>query len=243
HEYDSVRCYICGRGERAVKRGDIRYRLWGGVAILNLVAYLWLALLVKANGPFPIDRAARAFFQASQDATLGWLIERWAVFGDWQLLTVFLLILSLFFSPQVRKEFILFFLLALGGGGALGQLSKVVVGRVRPGDPRLGFPSGHTLAALVVVSGLLYFTYRVGLFRRPLALACSAGAGSVIVVGVGVSRMYTDSHWLTDVFGGILLGVALATAVALVIHLKMAERSRDVKVGVHPQPSAMNPEP
>ncbi|MFQ5657408.1 MAG: phosphatase PAP2 family protein, partial [Candidatus Methylomirabilales bacterium] len=207
-----------------MKRWDMRYRLWGGVAILNLVAYLWLAFLAKANGPFPIDRTVRDFFQASQDATAGWLIKGWAVFGDWQFLALLLLILSLFFSPRVRKEFLLFFLLALGGGGALGQLSKVVVGRLRPGDPRFGFPSGHTLAALVVVSGLLYFACRRGRLRRPLALASSACGGGLIVVGVGISRIYTDSHWLTDVFGGILLGVALATGVALIIDHRMEER-------------------
>lgn len=219
-----------------MKRWATRYRVWGAVGILHLVVYLWLAFLVKFSGPFPIDRAVRDFFQASQGGTLGWLIEGWALFGDWQILTVFLLVLSLFLSPQVRREFLLFFLLALGGGGALGQLSKVVVGRLRPGDPRLGFPSGHTLAALVSVSGLLYFAYRSGLVRRPLALASSVGGGSLIVVGVGVSRMYTDSHWLTDVFGGTLLSVAVVTGVVLALQLR-----RERKVSVHA--ATTNPEP
>ncbi len=204
-----------------MKRWAIQYRLWGGVVILHLVAYLYLAFLVKFNGPFPIDRAVHDFFQASEGFTLGWLMKGWGVFGDWQLLTVLLVLVSLFLSPQIRKEFMLFFLLALGGGGALGQLSKVIVGRMRPGDARFGFPSGHTLAVLVAVSGLLYFAYRGGLVRRPLAVASSAVGGSLIVVGVGVSRVYTDSHWLTDVFGGILLGVAMATGVALAIELKV----------------------
>ncbi|MFQ5881947.1 MAG: phosphatase PAP2 family protein [Candidatus Methylomirabilales bacterium] len=224
-----------------MKRWPTRYRLWSAVAILHLTAYLWLAFLVRWSGPFPIDYTVREFFQGSQAITLDWVMKGWAVFGDWQLLTVLLLLLSLFLSREIRKEFLLFFLLALGGGGALGQLSKVVVGRLRPGDARFGFPSGHTLAALVTVSGLLYFCYQRGLLRRPLALASSAGVGSLIVLGVGVSRMYTDSHWLTDVFGGILLGVATVSGVALALQLQAEDKGQRPKGG--PEPSTMNHEP
>lgn len=203
-----------------MKRWTIQHPLWSTVAILHFAAYLWLAFLARLNGPFSMDHAVRDFFQRSQDIALGWVIREWAVFGDWQILTVLLLLLSLLCSREMRKEFFLFFLLALGGGGLLGQLSKVIVGRARPGDPRLGFPSGHTLAALVTVGGLVYFAYRSGRLRRPLGFASSAGAGMLIVLGVGVSRMYTDSHWMTDVFGGMLLGVVMATGVALGLQLQ-----------------------
>lgn len=204
------------------------------MAILHFAAYLWLAFLARLNGPFSMDYAVRDFFQRSQDIALGWVIREWAVFGDWQILTVLLLLLSLFCSREMRKEFFLFFLLALGGGGLLGQLSKVIVGRVRPGDSRLGFPSGHTLAALVTVGGLVYFAYRSGHLRRPLGFASSVGTGILIVLGVGVSRMYTDSHWMTDVFGGMLLGVTMATGVAL--GLQLQARKSGQSPSTHPEP-------
>jgi len=231
----------------AVKHRTIEYPLWSTVAIVTLVAYLCLATLVKVSGPFSVDRAARNFFQGSQDFAAGWVIEGWAIFGSWEFLTVILILVSLVVSREMKREFVLFFLLALAGGGAFGQLSKVVVGRLRPGDPRLGFPSGHALAAMVAVIGLLYFGYRSGLLRRPLAWAGSAVGSVCVVLGVAISRMYTDSHWLTDVVGGILLGGAVATGTALALERRNAVHSSEFIVhGAatgEPQSRSMNPEP
>lgn len=225
-----------------MKRWTIRYGVWGTVTILSLTAYLSLALLAKANGPFAIDWAARDLLQRSQGVALAGLIEEWAVFGDWQILTVMLLLLNLMCSKETRKEFFLFFLLALGGGGVLGQITKPLVGRLRPGDLSFGFPSGHTLAALVTVSGLVYWAYRSGLLRRPLGLASSVGAGLLIVFGVGLSRMYTDSHWMTDVIGAVFLGATMTTGVALALELRYALKDRRPGVAFGRRASAPNPE-
>lgn len=225
-----------------MKGWTIRYRVLGVVAILSLIAYLYLAVLVKANGPFAIDQAARDLVQQSQDVALAGLIKGWALFGDWQILAVMLLLLNLMCSRETRREFFFFFLVALGGGGVLGQISKPLVGRLRPGDLSFGFPSGHTLAALVTVSGLLYWAYRSGFLRRPLGLASSIGAGMLIVLGVGISRMYTDSHWITDVFGGVLLGVAMTTGVALALELRFALKDQRPAMAFSRRDSTPNPE-
>src|SRR3989304_1836307 len=139
---------ISERGNAIVKRRTIQVSPWGAVTLVFLVVYLCLATLIKFSAPFSVDRAARDFFQGIQDIAAGWVIRGWAIFGDWRILTVMLILASLVLSRGIKKDFVLFFLLALGGGGALGQLSKVMVGRLRPGDPRFGVPSGHTLAAM-----------------------------------------------------------------------------------------------
>jgi undecaprenyl-diphosphatase len=230
-----------------VKRGTIQFSSWGAASAVFLVVYLCLATLVKFSAPFVVDRAARDFFQGTQDITAGWVIKEWAIFGSWEFLTVILILVSLGVSREMKRDFLLFFLIALAGGGALGQLSKVVVGRLRPGDPRFGFPSGHTLAAIVTVIGLLYFAYRGGLLRRPLGVAGSATGGAFIVLGVGISRMYTDSHWLTDVVGGILLGGAVATGAARAIERRQSvHRSQFMVHGAEtgdPQSPSLNLEP
>ncbi|WP_408992475.1 phosphatase PAP2 family protein [Streptomyces sp. 1268] len=96
----------------------------------------------------------------------------------------------------------------------LQQGLKAVVDRERPQWPDpvdsaqfAAFPSGHAMTA-VVSCGLLLWLLRLygagpGLWGAALAVAV------VSAVGVAVTRVYLGVHWLTDVVGGALLGVAV----------------------------------
>ncbi len=100
---------------------------------------------------------------------------------------------------------------SLGWAGGIGEVAKVVVGRERPGatdDPfqfkmfssNSAFPSGHTTAAFAGadVFAEQYPTWRVIVPAYMMATA------------VGVSRLYANQHWASDVVGGALLGTAVA---------------------------------
>ncbi|MFD4028418.1 phosphatase PAP2 family protein [Streptomyces sp. NPDC058576] len=96
----------------------------------------------------------------------------------------------------------------------LQQGLKAAVDRDRPQwtDPVdsanfAAFPSGHAMTT-VVSCGLLLWLLRLygagpGLWGAALAVAV------VSAVGVAATRVYLGVHWLTDVVGGALLGVAV----------------------------------
>ena len=67
------------------------------------------------------------------------------------------------------------------------------------------FPSGHTLNAVVFYGGVALVVW--SLFGRRAGLAAVAAA-AVVGLAVGVSRIYLGYHFLTDVAGGILAGIA-----------------------------------
>ncbi|MBT2425962.1 hypothetical protein AMK21_24455 [Streptomyces sp. CB00316] len=105
-------------------------------------------------------------------------------------------------------------------GSLLQQGLKAAVDRERPRWPDpvdsahfAAFPSGHAMTA-VVGCGLLLWLLR--LYGAGPALWAGAVAVAVVsVIGVAVTRVYLGVHWLTDVVGGALLGVAVvALAVA-----------------------------
>jgi undecaprenyl-diphosphatase len=71
--------------------------------------------------------------------------------------------------------------------------------------PDYSFPSGHTMNALVFYLALALIAWSIA-GRRAGLLAVLVAA--VIVLGVGVSRIYLGFHYFTDVVGGVLAGLA-----------------------------------
>jgi undecaprenyl-diphosphatase len=89
---------------------------------------------------------------------------------------------------------------------AVGQVLRVTE---HPGST--SFPSGHlifiTISAAVL---MLCLGYRyLPRWARPIGWAVVAA----IVVAVGLDRIYTGTHWPSDVFAGLLIAVAWLTFV------------------------------
>ncbi|MFH9199401.1 phosphatase PAP2 family protein [Streptomyces anulatus] len=96
----------------------------------------------------------------------------------------------------------------------LQQGLKAAVDRERPQWPDpvdsahyAAFPSGHAMTA-VVSCGLLVWLLRL-YGAGPVARGAVLAVAVVSAVGVAATRVYLGVHWLTDVVGGSLLGVAV----------------------------------
>jgi undecaprenyl-diphosphatase len=119
-----------------------------------------------------------------------------------------------------------FLVVTVIGASLLNNLVKFLVDRARPTVPVAlshptgsSFPSGHAMASFVAL-GLVALLARWST-RRPAAIAVTA-ACAVGVLLVGFSRMALGAHYLSDVLGAWLLG--LAWLVALVEIFGVARR-------------------
>lgn len=135
-------------------------------------------------------------------------------------------------------------------GGLLGVLVKNVVERTRPHlpdpvahAPGFSFPSGHAMTATtscaVLLLALLPLVPRAW---RPLPWTLAA----VSVIGVGYTRVALGVHWVSDVVGGWLLGLAVVTATTLAFEAWRADvgRTRTTPAqGLEPEITAEHPEP
>ncbi|WP_243028721.1 phosphatase PAP2 family protein [Thermus albus] len=108
------------------------------------------------------------------------------------------------------------FLLSFGGANLLDQAAKLAFARARPHlFPQLtpehdfSFPSGHSVAALALVLGVYLLLRR----RFPKAAALALSLGLPWAFLVGLSRVFLQVHYPSDV----LAGWALATAWTLAV--------------------------
>jgi membrane-associated phospholipid phosphatase len=84
-------------------------------------------------------------------------------------------------------------------------------------DPsKQSYPSGHALqtSAMAIVSS--YVTRRESIAAPPWAASFG-----LLSLATGLSRLVLDRHWLSDVLGGYLAGIALGTASAGLYELSL----------------------
>ena len=160
---------------------------------------------------------------------LGWLHARatstgYAVFraisllGDPVTLTILALAVGLLLAA--RREWILLagWLAAFAGAGLLDVVLKLVIGRPRPPYAAAllrhfswSFPSGHAMGSLIGYGMLAYVLTVLWIHRRSGRIAVLLGA-ALLVVAVGLSRLYLGVHYFSDVVGGYAAGVLWLSA-------------------------------
>lgn len=134
----------------------------------------------------------------------------------------------------IRRQGRLAVYLIVTGVGALllDPATKAVVDRIRPVvDMKIGayagssFPSGHALGSLVAYGALL-LVFLPAIPRRWRSLAIAMVA--TIVATVGLSRIALGVHFVSDVVGGWLLGLAWLGVTGYAFRLWRRERGRPV---------------
>jgi len=96
------------------------------------------------------------------------------------------------------------------------NLLKAYFHRARPLDPLVSikgysFPSGHAVAGAAVAVGIVLALFPAG-ERRKWEWAA---AGFAFVMGL--SRVYLNAHWFSDVVAGVLLGSGIAIGCAVLV--------------------------
>jgi membrane-associated phospholipid phosphatase len=128
-------------------------------------------------------------------------------------------------------------------GGLIDTVVKEAVDRARPSleDPVAtahgkSFPSGHAMSSTFVYGALLLvFLPVIGRRYRPVVI----GGVVLLVVAIGFSRLALGVHYITDVLGGFVLGLAWLAASTAAFSIWRVERGRPpVEVGEGLEPEA-----
>ena len=235
---------------RRLARG-VPYGLATTLAFLFVVAAVagFFALIDLATDPADVARfdteAHGVLFEALGASRPLGLAVTW--FGNNATVIAFVVLtaLALVVTRRYWAAFRVVFASAVGGLVVRGL--KLLFSRDRPLDQVVeatgySFPSGHAFASTVFYGMLVYLAFRLTEHRGARALAVVLG---VVVIGaVGLSRVYLNVHYPTDVVAGWLAGGAwLVASLLLVDAVETRFRSRAEEREDAARPRDAEPQP
>jgi undecaprenyl-diphosphatase len=208
--------------ERSQRR---RLAGFGAVILLGFLAgvaalyvFVWLASEVLEQETNQLDAAAAGFVRQWQSPALDTAATVVSLFGSEVVLVLGVVLLAIFVW-QRRWGAAALLVLVTAGAQLLNDLLKAVYQRPRPepvptliGVQSWSFPSGHAMVSAAFYLFLAYLGWRLlhGVWRWLLAIALA-----VLVLLIGLSRIYLQAHYLSDVIAGYVAGFIWTDAVII----------------------------
>ncbi len=191
---------------------ELGLHLTVGLAMMVLAAWLFGALAEAVMGGRQLgalDSALAQWLHAHTRPALTAFLLPFTHLHSLPGMTLLAVLLGWYFQLRRAPYWLLTLVVAVPGGMLLNVLLKYVYMRARPSfpDPMLmldtySFPSGHTAAATLFY-GILA-AYVVCLNRRWLWRCAAVAGAALMVLLVGISRMYLGVHYLSDVLAAVV---------------------------------------
>lgn len=182
-----------------------------GIASIFIWLFLELAEEILENELRRFDTSVIASFNAIKTPALDAIYTGITELGSvWFLSTLSILMILLLWFKAKNKWGTLFFIIAIGGNGALTWLLKQVYERGRPSINEaidaigFSFPSGHSMGSIVFYGFLIYLIVRSG--HNKVIKIVSSIALIMLILSIGTSRIYLGAHFPSDIIGGFLAG-------------------------------------
>lgn len=195
----------------------------GGIGAFVFFGY-WHILTIKR---FTVgDLRALKIASDLSDATLVHVAKVVTAFGALPVSGSAVLVASAFLVRRRKLAEALTLVAGMGLTVLAVQLAKAAVGRPRPLHPLVqtldaSYPSGHSAYAVAYLALAIVIARVLPRGGRRLALVVAA---VLVVVAVGLTRMYLRAHFFSDVIGGYGLACALfalcGIAALVVTHLR-----------------------
>lgn len=205
-----------------------------GFTLAGIAVFLFARLVeaVEEGVTHPFDTAILHWMAQHQNARLDAVALEITALGSTAVIWVTVLVASAFLWLTQHRYSVLLLWISMLGGSLLNVILKATFARPRPQIfewrvPYAGlssFPSGHSMTSMIVYGTLAYLVIRLEASRR-LRRVTFLIVGIVVLL-VGISRIYLGVHYPSDVLAGYMIGFAWATICAMGIEVVRVFRKR-----------------
>ena len=167
--------------------------------------FLILVLLGKSEGFDNFIYQSVSFFRCS-------FLDNYFIFITKFANALIIVFVVLIFLLITRNRYGVFLLVSSIDAVIMTTLIKVVVKRVRPEELRLisqggySFPSGHSMMSICVYGYLLYLAIKH--IKNKIIKILVSSILFLVILSIGVSRIYVGVHFASDVLAGFSLGIS-----------------------------------
>lgn len=105
----------------------------------------------------------------------------------------------------------------------LNQVLKFILRRPRPTEFRIinetgySFPSGHSMISMAFYGFLIYLIYKN--IKNKYLKTTIIIILSLLIIAIGISRIYLGVHYVSDVIGGFLISISY-----LIVYIKLINK-------------------
>ena len=193
-------------------------------SLLFFCGFLVVTQQVITNGPLVnFDNNINAAKKPHFAGVSGFILRRLDDLGLRGLTATVLIIAAIFIAIKFKSWRPLnLAVLSLLGLNLVVGLSKIILGRTKPRDGLdllhaggMSYPSGHASNAVLSWGVLAYLIYRYAHVDKYQGRLASVGVLTISLT-VCVVSLIRQTHWFTDLLGGLFIGSALLVAVIAV---------------------------
>lgn len=128
-----------------------------------------------------------------------------------------------------KKKYGTFMCINLATVTLINIIIKNIIRRDRPNVLRLveetgySFPSGHSMASMALYGFIIYLVYKSNIKNKILKTTICIALGIVILL-IGISRIYLGVHYATDVFSGFIIAFTYLIIFIKFVYNKYADK-------------------
>ncbi|HZD93012.1 MAG TPA: phosphatase PAP2 family protein [Candidatus Sulfotelmatobacter sp.] len=202
-----------------------------GVAVLCLFLFAWLGREMLEGDTRHLDDAVRTWVHHFASGRMTTFMNAVSLLG-YNILIVELVIVFIVFAKLRWRRAAVWLAITMAGSLLLDLALKYAYQRPRPvaffgvAPGSYSFPSGHALCSLCfygILAGLLSARIQSLLWRIVVW-----AAAALLIITIGVSRIYLGVHYPSDVLAGYLAATVWVGTVIVLDHVRKVRSSRQI---------------